>query len=263
MSWEIAGCDSTHRIKTVSRRVSTSYSGLLFFRPHTRAALDACTWSRVIIVIVSSGAFKRLNHVPFAHVNRNHLNSLRRHSSILFSKYELPRCRWYQTLRVNLIFPDNNGLKRNYPWRRNLVAVYTIDLRRGTDGFRNHISSFSFCVSESGAQSRQSFVRCTCNRVLDEEREGKKWRLILTLHLSRIITKCEIVRFLLSTLLSMWRACVRACRACVHIANNCVTMRACERHCIISVLTSSNFVINPLLCIIAAEQCVTSRRQLQ
>lgn len=53
------------------------------------------------------------------------------------------------------------------------------------------------------------------------------------------------------------RACLRAC-----IANNCVTIRPCECHRVISVLTSSNFVINPSL-YNHTEQCITTWWQLQ
>ena len=54
---------------------------------------------------------------------------------------------------------------------------------------------------------------------------------------------------------------VRVHFACVDVANDRVTMRSlCERHRVISVSTSINSIINPSLCIIAIERCVTTRR---
>lgn len=162
--------------------------------------------SRVIIVIVSSGAFKRLS-LMYPSLTLNYPNSPRRYYSNVFQ------------IRTSSRIQGIRGSKR---WI--FAEGRTVSLKSLSVPF------FSCCVRmRSGTPSCPSFVFFFL-------RNGTY-----------------------DTLSQHSRPHQRACRAC----NNCVSMRACERHRVISALTSINIVINPLLCIIGGERSgVTSRRQL-
>lgn len=135
MSWEIAGCDRTHRIKTVSRRVR--YLALEFAILQTTRSRSFSTRERE--QSNHRHCFFRCiqetePHVPFAHVKLSQLSA-----KILEC---FPNTNFVPNRRNSFIFLDIVITLR--------FVVETMDLRGGTDSFSKIIiSSFFSCCMDA------------------------------------------------------------------------------------------------------------------